>query len=106
MGFAPITEARPGYDIIYTCLPLFHSAGGLLGVGYLLNGCTMVLRRRFSANRFLDDCANHRVTMVQYIGELCRYLLASPPSPKDKAHHIRIAIGNGLRPEIWKDFQE
>jgi len=42
---------------------------------------------------------------VQYIGELCRYLLASPPTPFDKAHHVRIAIGNGLRPDIWDQFQ-
>jgi len=42
---------------------------------------------------------------VQYIGELCRYLVATPPSPSDRAHKVRIAIGNGLRPDIWDEFQ-
>jgi hypothetical protein len=45
-------------------------------------------------------------TALQYIGELCRYLLAVEPSPAEKKHKIRIAIGNGLRPEIWDTFQK
>ena len=35
--------------------------------------------------------------MIQYIGELCRYLLAAPPGVYDRKHSVRIAIGNGLR---------
>jgi len=54
---------------------------------------------------FFQDCAKHNVTVVQYIGELCRYLLATPASEWDKKHKVRIAIGNGLRPEIWDAFQ-
>lgn len=42
--------------------------------------------------------------MFQYIGELCRFLLAQPPVPEEKKHQIRLIIGNGLRPEIWADF--
>ena len=96
---------RPS-DRIYTCLPLYHTAGGGLGIGCMLyGGCTVVLRRKFSASSFFQDCAHYKCTVVQYIGELCRYLLATPPSLADKAHRVRIAIGNGLRPEIWSKFQ-
>ena len=42
--------------------------------------------------------------MAQYIGEICRYLLAQPESPYDKAHCIRLMFGNGLRASIWSDF--
>ena len=38
----------------------------------------------------------------QYIGELCRYLLAVEPSPLDRQNELRVAIGNGLRPDIWE----
>jgi len=93
-------------DVCYTVLPLFHSAGGGLGIGMMLyRGCTVVLRKKFTAKQFFQDCTEHNVTVVQYIGELCRYLLATPPSAFDKKHKIRIAIGNGLRPEIWDQFQ-
>ena len=48
-------------------------------------------------HRFWQDVAANKCTVIQYIGELCRYLLASPPSPYDRKHNARIAIGNGLR---------
>ena len=94
-------------DRIYTCLPLFHSAGGGLGIGCCFyGGCTVAIKRKFSTRAFWRDCARYKVTVVQYIGELCRYLLSAPPSRHDTAHKVRIAIGNGLRPEIWGQFQE
>jgi solute carrier family 27 fatty acid transporter 1/4 len=42
----------------------------------------------------------------QYIGEMCRYLMAVPRKPEDSSHHVRIMVGNGMRPAIWKDFIE
>jgi len=65
----------------------------------------MVLRKKFSARIFMEDCKNHKVTVVQYIGELCRYLLQTPKGNFDQVHKIRVAVGNGLRPEIWDEFQ-
>uniref|UniRef100_A0A8C6LU25 Long-chain-fatty-acid--CoA ligase n=1 Tax=Nothobranchius furzeri TaxID=105023 RepID=A0A8C6LU25_NOTFU len=66
-------------DILYNCLPLYHSAGTIMGVGQcLLFGLTIVIRRKFSASRFWDDCVKHNCTVIQYIGEICRYLLAQP----------------------------
>mmetsp|Transcript_5030 Transcript_5030/g.16091 ORF Transcript_5030/g.16091 Transcript_5030/m.16091 type:complete len:634 (-) Transcript_5030:102-2003(-) len=94
-------------DVIYTCLPLFHSAGGGLGIGVMINkGCTVVIKRKFSAKEWWKDIAKHNVTVAQYIGELCRYLLLQPEVPEERQHHLRIAVGNGLRPEIWGEFQE
>jgi len=43
-------------------------------------------------------------TIVQYIGELCRYLLSVPEKPEDSDNKLRLAVGNGLRPDIWKVF--
>jgi acyl-CoA synthetase (AMP-forming)/AMP-acid ligase II len=44
--------------------------------------------------------------VVQYIGEICRYLLAQPHRPEETQHHVRLAYGNGLRPQIWEPFME
>lgn len=44
--------------------------------------------------------------MIQYIGEICRYLLNAPPSPLDKTHTIRMAHGNGMRPDVWNRFRD
>ncbi len=94
-------------DRSYCCLPLYHSAGGMMSVGgALLSGGTLVIARKFSTKRFWSDCTQHDVNSFQYIGELCRYLLNSPPHPDEQRHRIRCAIGNGLRPDVWEPFQE
>jgi fatty-acyl-CoA synthase len=93
-------------DKVYCALPLYHSTGGLCGVGSaLLNGGTLVLRRKFSATHFWDDIADNDCTIFVYIGELCRYLVNQPPHPKERAHRLKLAFGNGLRPEVWTEFQ-
>ncbi|XP_041719855.2 long-chain fatty acid transport protein 1-like [Coregonus clupeaformis] len=94
-------------DIIYDCLPLYHSAGNIMGVGQcLINGLTVVVKKKFSASRFWEDCIKHDCTVVQYIGEICRYLLSQPVRPSEKGHRVRLAVGNGLRPSVWEAFTE
>lgn len=94
-------------DIVYDPLPLHHTAGGVLGAGQcLILGCTVVLRKKFSASNYWSDVAKYKCTAAQYIGEICRYLLAVPPGPNDRAHNVRVIIGNGLRPQIWEEFVE
>ncbi|MFO1018346.1 MAG: long-chain-acyl-CoA synthetase [Hyphomonadaceae bacterium] len=104
-SFAGAT-ASTAEDKTYCVLPLYHATGGLCGVGSaLLNGGTLVLRRKFSATHFWDDVAAHGCTVFVYIGELCRYLTNQAPHPKERAHQLKLAFGNGLRPEVWEEFQ-
>uniref|UniRef100_A0AAX7UND5 long-chain-fatty-acid--CoA ligase n=1 Tax=Astatotilapia calliptera TaxID=8154 RepID=A0AAX7UND5_ASTCA len=67
-------------------------------------GSTIILKRKFSASQFWDDCRKHNVTVIQYIGEVMRYLCCAPKKDNDKDHKVRLAIGNGIRAEIWKEF--
>ncbi|KAJ8251360.1 hypothetical protein GJAV_G00220520 [Gymnothorax javanicus] len=94
-------------DIVYDCLPLYHSAGNIMGVGQcLIHGLTVVVKKKFSASRFWEDCIKHNCTVVQYIGEICRYLLSQPVRPAETGHRVRLAVGNGLRPSVWEAFTE
>lgn len=94
-------------DRMYCVLPLYHSAGGVCAVGAVLTvGGSVIIRRKFSAREFFTDCGKYEATLFQYIGELCRYLLNAEENPKERKHKIRMAIGNGLRPEIWPAFQK
>jgi fatty-acyl-CoA synthase len=94
-------------DVIACVLPLYHGAGGMVVVSSALSqGAAIALRRRFSASRFWDDARRDGVTGFQYIGEICRYLLHQPPRPDDRDHRVRVMMGAGLAPELWKPFQE
>uniref|UniRef100_A0AC34F004 Long-chain fatty acid transport protein 4 n=1 Tax=Panagrolaimus sp. ES5 TaxID=591445 RepID=A0AC34F004_9BILA len=92
-------------DRIYISMPLYHTSAGIIGVGQmLLTGSTCVIRQKFSASNFWKDCVKYECTASQYIGEICRYLLAQPQIPEEQNHKMRLMYGNGLRQEIWQDF--
>lgn len=94
-------------DRVYITLPLYHGTGGLCAVGIALyTGASILLREKFSAGRFWNDCADFGVTTIVYIGEVCRYLLNQPAHAKERKHKVRKGFGNGLRPEIWGSFRK
>ena len=104
-AFSGVMDTRAS-DRMYDCLPMYHTAGGVVATGgMLVNGGSVVIRERFSAHEFWDDVVRWECTLFQYIGELCRYLINSPPHPKEHEHRLRLACGNGLRPDIWAPFQ-
>jgi fatty-acyl-CoA synthase len=105
-GFSAAMNARAS-DRMYQCLPMYHSTGGVLATGAVLSvGGSCFIRERFSASDFWTDIIRNECTMFVYVGELCRYLLNAPRGADDKAHHIRLCFGNGLRPDIFTAFRD
>ncbi|MDJ0852660.1 MAG: AMP-binding protein, partial [Myxococcota bacterium] len=94
-------------DVHYCALPLYHTAGGVMMVSTVLAvGATLALRPRFSASSFWEDCRRFGATHFQYIGEFCRYLVNQPPHAGEREHGVRVAVGNGMRADVWRRFQE
>ncbi|KUI64170.1 Fatty acid transporter protein [Cytospora mali] len=113
-GFsARLIKTRPG-EVFYTCMPLYHSSGSILCFSNaLLMGATVALGAKFSTRTFWREVRQYNATIIQYVGETLRYLLAAPSeiNPKtgqdmDKQHRVRVALGNGLRPDVWNRFKE
>ena len=100
-------------DRYYTCMPLYHSTATILAYGPVIGiGATLVLGRKFSHKTFWPEVRASKSTVIQYVGETCRYLLAAPPQTDpntgenlDQKHSVRVAFGNGLRPDIWERFK-
>ncbi|KAJ3576576.1 hypothetical protein NPX13_g3655 [Xylaria arbuscula] len=101
-------------DILYTPMPLYHSSALLIGFFHCLEAqATFAVGKKFSTKTFWKDVRRHNATIIQYVGETCRYLLAAKPDMDpttgenlDKKHKVRLALGNGLRPDVWARFQE
>ncbi|KAK5902067.1 hypothetical protein CesoFtcFv8_007362 [Champsocephalus esox] len=91
-------------DVIYICLPLYHTSGFLGFASAIERGITLALRSKFSVSQFWNDCRKYDVTVIQYIGEIMRYLCNTPKKPNDQSHKVRLAIGNGIRADVWRDF--
>lgn len=82
-------------DVFYVAMPMFHSNAIMAGIAPALRtGGRIVLRRRFSASRWLDDVRRHGVTFFNYVGTPLHYILTTPPQPDDADNPLRIAFGN------------
>ncbi|RDI53020.1 fatty-acyl-CoA synthase [Nocardia mexicana] len=96
-----------GDDTLYCCLPLYHNNALTVALGAVLGSkSTFAIGRKFSASGFWNEVVASRATAFIYIGELCRYLLNQPEKPAEREHSLRLAVGNGLRPELWDEFRE
>ncbi|KAK4162375.1 putative very long-chain fatty acid transport protein [Cladorrhinum sp. PSN259] len=113
-GFTSRFVGTTKNDCFYTAMPLYHSTAMLLGFTHTLSqGATFAMSRKFSTSQFWDDVRKHDANIIQYVGETCRYLLSAPTrlDPKtgenlDRKHNVRVAFGNGLRPDVWNKFKE
>ncbi len=105
-GIGGLGVRLTGEDTLYCCLPLYHNNALTVALSSVIaGGATFALGRKFSATRFWEEAIANQATAFIYIGELCRYLLNQPPRRTDQAHTVRLCVGNGLRPELWDEFQ-
>ena len=51
---------------------------------------------KFSVSRFETEI---QLNSAQYISKICRYVL-------DRNHQVKICVGTGMRPNIWREFKE
>ncbi len=51
-------------DVVYLTLPLYHTNGGVIGLGQMVcRGCTVAIRKKFSASHFWSDCIKYQCTV-------------------------------------------
>lgn len=104
--FAKIVKIRYE-DVVYTSMPLYHgTASALAALPCIMLGSTLALGRKFSATTFWQQVKLCDATVIQYVGEACRYLVNAPYDPTEKDNHVRMAYGNGLRQDVWANFKE
>lgn len=106
-GFGAVMfRFKPG-DKLYSVLPLYHSSALLLGFSScVMTRTPIALRDTFSASAFWSDAQRYQATAMLYIGELARYLLNTEPTDEEKHNPIRVAVGNGMRADVWEPFAE
>jgi crotonobetaine/carnitine-CoA ligase len=94
-------------DRYYVVLPLFHANGLLMQLGAtLIAGCTAIVRARFSASAWLEDIRIHGATVTNCLGALAAFVVAQPPSPRDRDHRLRVVNSAPNPPELEAVFRE
>ncbi|GMM27459.1 long-chain fatty acid transporter [Martiniozyma asiatica (nom. inval.)] len=89
---------------IFTAMPLYHGTASVLGVLPALSiGATISLGHKFSLSAYWTQVRLCKANTIQYVGEVCRYLVEANESIGEKEYYgqIKLAYGNGLRRDIW-----
>lgn len=94
---------------IYTAMPLYHGTASILGVlpALIVKG-TISIGHKFSLSSYWTQIKICKCNTIQYVGEVCRYLVDSNETLNEKECYgkIQLAYGNGLRPDIWMKLKE
>ncbi len=94
-------------DILFTCLPLFHSnALFLTSLPAYFSERPLILAKRFSASRHWDICRKYGVTAHNALGAMIPILMKQPERPNDKDHSVRQINSAACPKELWVAFQE
>ncbi|MGX1596308.1 AMP-binding protein [Dietzia maris] len=92
-------------DCVYSAMPLFHSNAVMVAWPIALySGCSIALRRRFSASNWLDDVRRHGCTFANYVGAPLSYILATPERPDDADNPMRVVYGNEAPADVRREF--
>jgi crotonobetaine/carnitine-CoA ligase len=82
----------PG-DRNFTALPMYH-VGGIYALLWALmhDGASVVMAESFRTGEFWEVMRRHKVTTTGLLGAMVRFLLAQPPMPEDREHHLRSVV--------------
>jgi crotonobetaine/carnitine-CoA ligase len=93
-------------DVMYTCLPLFHTNALNAFVQALVSGATFVLGERFSASRFWARVGEADADVTYLLGAMVSILMTRPPEPVEREHHVRIALAPATPVRVFDRFRE
>jgi len=93
-------------DILYTCLPLFHTNALNTFVQALLNGIRLEIGDRFSASRFWQRIVDADATVTYLLGAMVSILAKREPEPIHREHKLRIALAPATPVELHGVFRE
>ncbi|MFF5303641.1 AMP-binding protein [Streptomyces sp. NPDC013161] len=93
-------------DVLFTCLPLFHTNALNTLAHAMAVGASCVIGERFSATRYWERVAEAGATAVYLLGAMVPMLLAQPPSAADRAHRVWRGLSPATPGSAWEPFRE
>ncbi|UTI63543.1 AMP-binding protein [Paraconexibacter antarcticus] len=92
-----------GADTIYSVTPVYHPSGLLVGIGgAIAGGSRIAMARHWDPTTFWDEVRRYGVTIVTYTWTMLRDLVEAPPHPGERHHPVRLFVGSGMPPALWR----
>ena len=94
-------------DAYMVTTPLFHgNAQWLAAYPALVAGARFVLRRRFSASRWIDWCRDSGVTVTNFLGVMMDFVWKQPPRENDADNVLRCIFAAPTASSIVDGFKQ
>jgi crotonobetaine/carnitine-CoA ligase len=89
---AALLDGMTEEDVLYTCLPLFHSNALGACVQALVHGAHLVVGPRFSASQFWDRVVAAEATVTYLLGAMMAILAKTQPVSAETRHRLRVIL--------------
>jgi putative long chain acyl-CoA synthase len=100
------SSALSAADTVYSVTPLYHPSGLMVSVGAAIaGGARLAMASRFEPATFWEEVRRYGVTVTSYTWTLLRDLVEAPPQPGERHHPVRLFIGSGMPPNLWRRVQ-
>ncbi|WP_441346822.1 acyl-CoA synthetase [Rhodococcus sp. W8901] len=94
-------------DTVYCLAPLHHSSGLMATLGgAVAGGSRIALSRGLDPERFAEEIHRYGVTVVSYTWTMLREILDAKLLPLEHGHPVRLFIGSGMPPGLWRRTTE
>jgi len=94
-------------DIVFTCLPLFHSNAMVMGVyPAMIQGAKVVVEEKYSASNFWKWMKDFKITKFNLVGVMSYFMWNAPVVPEEKEHEVKLVLGSPAPHDIIEDFME
>ena len=93
-------------DVLYTCLPLFHTNALNACMQALVHGAEFVVGPRFSASRFWDRIVAADATVTYLLGAMVSILAKTPASTSERGHRVRVALAPATPAHLHDLFRD
>jgi carnitine-CoA ligase len=94
-------------DVYFTALPLHHGAGQVSALmSALVAGASFAAPDGFHASSFIPRARAVGATVCSGVGAMARALLATPASPADRDHQLRLVLMSPLDVAAQERFTE
>jgi putative long chain acyl-CoA synthase len=94
-------------DTVYSINPLSHPAGLLTSVGgAVAGGARLALATQLDPETFWEEARRYGVTVVSYVWAQLRDIVQAPSNPFERYHAIRLLVGSGMPPGLWRRVQD
>ncbi|MBV8432069.1 MAG: AMP-binding protein [Solirubrobacterales bacterium] len=94
-------------DTVYSVTPPYHPSGVMTSIGgAIAGGARLAMARSFDPSTFWEEVRRYGVTVASYTWTLLHDVVEAAPHPGERHHPVRLFIGSGMPPNLWRRVEE